>query len=193
MDVRFTTLADKLREAGYSTHQLGKWHLGMSAPAYLPKNRGFDTSFGYLGGGEDHFSQRYIQAPGGIFPQNITACGVVDLWNTTQPAFGENGTYSAFLYTAEAERIIREHNQSRPMFIYYAAQETHAPNECPDRFSALYANCSWCTNLTLQIYGMVAAIDESIGNLTRTLKDVSSSIISCVCYGISLNSNFGFC
>ena len=56
-----TTLADKLSSAGYATHQLGKWHLGMSAPAYLPHNRGFDSSFGYLGGGESHFTQHCDQ------------------------------------------------------------------------------------------------------------------------------------
>ncbi len=46
VDVRMATLADQLRAAGYATHQLGKWHLGMSAPAYLPTARGFDSSFG---------------------------------------------------------------------------------------------------------------------------------------------------
>lgn len=124
IDVRMTTLADKLKSRGYSTHQLGKWHMGMSAPAYLPINRGFISSFGYTGGGEDHFTQRIDQRPGGVVPENITSCEIVDLWNTTSPAYNLNGTYSAFLYTTEAIRIIKSHNQSKPLFMYYAAQET---------------------------------------------------------------------
>ena len=98
---------------------------------YLPHNRGFDSSFGYLGGGEKHFTQRCDQAPGGIFPPNMTSCAIVDLWNTSAPAAGRNGTYSAFLYTNEAVRIIRNHSSSSsesnnaPLFLYYAAQETY--------------------------------------------------------------------
>jgi len=41
------TLADRLREAGYATGIVGKWHLGF-APKYQPQERGFDDFFGFL-------------------------------------------------------------------------------------------------------------------------------------------------
>ena len=75
-------LPAQLRKAGYRTHMIGtrprlhlgctsaacgfdltsylhagKWHQGLSSPLCLPINRGFETSFGYLSGAEDHMDQ----------------------------------------------------------------------------------------------------------------------------------------
>jgi len=56
-DLRFKFIAQKMKEAGFATAMIGKSHLGARSPANLPINRGFDVHFGFLKGGEDHYSQ----------------------------------------------------------------------------------------------------------------------------------------
>jgi arylsulfatase B len=56
VDLRYTFLAQKMKDAGYSTAMIGKSHLGARSPSNLPINRGFDVHFGFLKGGEANFS-----------------------------------------------------------------------------------------------------------------------------------------
>jgi hypothetical protein len=50
IDIRFSTLADKLKTVGWRSVLIGKTHWGTKAPVHLPINRGFDEHVGYLGG-----------------------------------------------------------------------------------------------------------------------------------------------
>lgn len=49
MDLNMPLLPGDLKQAGYATHMIGKWHLGFRTPANLPVHRGFDSYFGLLG------------------------------------------------------------------------------------------------------------------------------------------------
>src|SRR3954454_19086766 len=51
-----TTIADRLKAAGYQTGWVGKWHLGSELP-FVPQNRGFEISFGFLGGSHGYFPE----------------------------------------------------------------------------------------------------------------------------------------
>ena len=58
IDLRMTLISQVLQKANYKTAFVGKGHIGAYSHANLPINRGFDHHFGFLGGGEDHLTQR---------------------------------------------------------------------------------------------------------------------------------------
>ena len=78
-----TVIAEKLKEAGYATHQVGKWDAGMATPTHTPFGRGFDSSLCYF----HHLNDYYNETDDHCGDQKI-----VDLWGTTTPAYGLNGT-----------------------------------------------------------------------------------------------------
>ncbi|XP_055792033.1 arylsulfatase B [Salvelinus fontinalis] len=158
-------LPQLMREAGYATHMVGKWHLGMYRKDCLPTRRGFDSYFGYLTGSEDYFShQRCSHVP----LLNVTRCAL-DLREGEEVATGYTGTYSTQLFTDRVTSIIAKHNSKKPLFLYVALQAVHAPLQVPERYVAPY---SFIKDPNRRLYaGMVSAMDEAVGNITLALQE----------------------
>ena len=161
-----TMLPRKLQTVGYTTHQIGKWHLGMAMDWQTPAQRGFNSSFGYLGGGEDHNTQKGMAAEWG--------CAGTDLWETHGPAYGDNGTYGGYLYNDAAVRIIEHHPDppANPLFLFLATQTMHAPVEVPSYYSDMYPNgVNGTYTKTYAISnGMATVTDSILANVTAALK-----------------------
>ncbi|KAK3094132.1 hypothetical protein FSP39_024506 [Pinctada imbricata] len=136
------TMADKMREAGYSTHMVGKWHLGFYKKEYFAS---------YLVGAEDYFTHYRCEEK---------ACGY-DLRDNLQPV-NYTGTYSAFLFAQRAQKIIHEHESTK-------FQSVHAPLEVPEQYMKPYQHIK--NTMRRKYAGMVSAMDEAIGNITETLKE----------------------
>ncbi|XP_033124041.1 arylsulfatase J-like [Anneissia japonica] len=151
------TLAQKIKEAGYSTHMIGKWHLGFYEEACLPTNRGFDTFLGLLLGGGYHFSHSF---PTPKF---------YDLHRNVEAALEYNGIYSTYVFTNEAIDIINKQDEDKPFFMYLAYQAPHAPLEVPEHYKDPYRS-TFEDEDRLNYAAMVSCVDEGIGNVTAALK-----------------------
>ena len=113
--------------------------------------RGFDSSLGYLQGSEDHYTQVASYADG---------CKGIDLYRSTGPAYGYNGTYSSFLYTREVDRVVEAHVPANgPLMMYVALQVMHAPNAVPVQYSDIYPSPQYSSDYAVY-NGMGYAADH---------------------------------
>jgi len=172
---KMTTIPRKLKQVGYRTHAVGKWHCGSSSYAKTPHGRGFDTHLGYLLGAEDHYTQRACidltcnlpnPAP---FPFNKTfKSPFVDLWFGDKPAYGRNGTYGDEMYTKFVVETLEQHPTDVPIFFYIALQNDHQPLQAPQAYVEKFPS-SW--TFDRRMYAAMGVFwDEALGTIVDTLK-----------------------
>ena len=158
---KMTGIAEKLKTAGYETHMVGKWHAGCVTFDQIPTGKGFDTYFGYLHGANDYYTE---------YSRKCNNTPVVDLWSDNQPAWGLNGTdYEEAMFTKQVLQVVKSHDPTKPLFLYYAPHIVHTPLEVPDKYVQMY---SFIDDHDRQYYhAMTKYLDDFIGELTSTLKD----------------------
>lgn len=115
------TLAEALREAGYRTHMIGKWHLGHQAKKSLPVNQGFDSWFGLA------YSNDYIKP----WVQTDVPLGLYRGEEMVEHPFDQDPLTQR--YTAEAVRLIDEADE-QPFLLYLAYAMPHLPLHVSDGF-----------------------------------------------------------
>jgi arylsulfatase A-like enzyme len=139
-----------LKEAGYTTAIVGKWHLGCYERAYLPTARGFDHQYGHYSGALDYFTH---ERDGGFD------------WHRDDRVCRDEG-YSTHLVAREATRLLREQSPEKPFFLYVPFNAVHAPHQVPEKYCAPYGNLP---EPRRTYAGMVAAMDEAIGDILGAL------------------------
>ena len=190
VDMRMTTIGERMKAANYATSVAGKWHAGAYFEGQLPINRGFDASLTYLNGNEDHYTQYF----GILKGTDLTMNGV--------PAYGlgNKGIYGGTMYTAHGvsaiETFARNRNRTAAearaaarregvdgrsglsvaadfgagadaLFLFAPFQNTHSPMQVP----AAYLDPGVTTTKDKRTYfGMAKHLDASVANLTAALK-----------------------
>jgi arylsulfatase A-like enzyme len=146
------TLPQALREAGYETAIVGKWHLGEFQEAYRPTKRGFDHQYGLWFGMIDYFTH--------------TRDNTLDWHRDDQPCKDEG--YTTHLLAQEACRLIRTKTSNKPLFLYLPFNAVHGPYQVPASYLTPYSHL---TGTRRTYAGMVSAMDEAIGQVVAALKE----------------------
>jgi len=166
---KMTTIPKKLKEAGYATHATGKWHVGYATPDHMPQGRGFDTFLGFLGGGEDHWTQHVCKGIACALPNNDPNTNI-DLWHNDGPARGMNNkSYGDLMYAQYAVDTIRKHPTKQPMFLYVAFQAPHTPLQAPQKYEDMFSSAWQADRKTYAAMG--ALWDEAVGNIAKALEE----------------------
>ncbi|XP_041472301.1 arylsulfatase I-like isoform X1 [Lytechinus variegatus] len=165
-----TIMPQYLRPLGYRTHMVGKWHLGFFSKDYTPIERGFESTYGYYLGQQDYFTH---EAQVEHLPQHkVTGFDFHVNGSVYKPVFGQ---YSTEIYTERTQEIIRNHNPQEPLYIYLAHQAVHSANYDGQRLQAPHKYYERFPNIKdenrRKFAAMVSALDDSIGNITQTLKE----------------------
>ena len=116
------TLADALKEAGYFTAIIGKWHLGNWYDHHLPRQRGFDQQYGLYGALISYYDK--------------VRARTYD-WHRNGATLREEG-YSTELIAREFARVIETYDAEKPFFIYVPFNAVHGPDEAPPELTAKY-------------------------------------------------------
>lgn len=112
------TIAENLRQNGYSTYQLGKWHLtpddetsDLGPFDRWPSGKGFDHNFGFLGGAEDQYKPKLVEDNKNVKPDGRH--------------LNEQLIDKAIGYIQNQKAAL----QQKPFFLYLATGATHSPHQ----------------------------------------------------------------
>ena len=153
------TIAALLKNHGYATAAVGKWHLGAAA-SHSPLDHGFDFFFGFHAGCVDYYSHRYYWGD----PKTVN---YHDLYRNREEIF-EDGQYLTERLTAEAIQFIRRAQRS-PFFLYLAYNAPHYPMHAPRKYVERFNHLP----LERRTYAaMIAAVDDGIGEIRALLRSL---------------------
>jgi arylsulfatase A-like enzyme len=145
-------LPQVLKDAGYKTAMVGKWHLGHADRKFWPRQRGFDYHYGSMVGEVDYFTH---------------SSGNIRDWYRNDRPLKEEG-YVTQLWGADAVAQINAHHPDTPLFLYLAFTAPHSPYQAPKEYLEKYRHIE---DPTRRAYAaMITCMDDEIGKVIATLE-----------------------
>ncbi|MBX3444326.1 MAG: arylsulfatase [Planctomyces sp.] len=152
LDTTEWLLPQCLKQAGYRTAIIGKWHLGHADRKFWPRQRGFDYQYGAMIGELDYFTHEEH--------------GVLDWYRDNEPV-RETG-YTTELLGDDAVRLIESHDAAVPLYLYLAFNAPHTPYQAPAERIARLTNIADPTRRTYA--AMVSCLDDQVGRVIAALE-----------------------
>ncbi|MDX2033507.1 MAG: sulfatase-like hydrolase/transferase [Blastocatellia bacterium] len=152
LPVEETSIARMLKNNGYATALMGKWHLGYK-PEFSPNAHGFDEFFGILSGNVDHYSHKENN-------------GEHDLREQEQETFVE-GFLTDHITRRSVDFVKRQ--KEKPFFLYLAFNSVHWPFQRPNRPDMVRTKATWFDGTRADYIEMMQNIDSSVGQVLNTL------------------------
>jgi arylsulfatase A-like enzyme len=147
-------LPQLMKEAGYMTGWIGKWHLG-SSEAHAPWNRGFTETFGFIGGGHSYLNWKPNQHQYNLM-----------LTRNGQPVEVSEHLTTAFGH--EAAAFVRRHSDG-PWMLYLAFNAPHTPHQPTAEREAKFAEIT--NPERRKCLAQISLLDDAIGDVTAALAE----------------------
>ncbi len=183
------TVAEMLKEAGYTTGMVGKWGNGLPGTEGTPDKQGFDYSFGFYDQLRAHgYYPHYLMENGRVvpIPENYGFDMDRTYRHTRSPeglhSYDDNGILipdgvndpsqainSQDYIHSKAIQFIRDHHDT-PFFLYYATQLPHGPCITPDL--GKYKDMPW-DQKHKEWAAMIEHLDRHVGEITKTLDELN--------------------
>jgi arylsulfatase A-like enzyme len=167
MPLEEITIAETLKQSGYATASIGKWHVA-SDPEFYPEYQGFDINIGGNGHGNtgDHFYPYHTK-------WRLAEGYPWDEWNTLPD--GKPGEYLTNRLTEEAIKFI-ETNQEKPFFLYLSHYAVHTPIQAEENLVKKYQNkpVDNARGYSKPAYAaMIEGVDNSLGAIMKKLEELN--------------------
>jgi arylsulfatase A-like enzyme len=167
MSLEATTIAEVLKDAGYTTGIFGKWHLG-DEDAYQPHHRGFDEVFIHGAGG---IGQKYPGTCADV-PENSYFDPVIKHNNV----FVKTKGYCTDVFFRQTLGWIKAQSAAgKPFFAYLASNAPHSPYIVTEKYKAIYEGYSKGKGKSKDnmaaFHGMITNIDDNMGILMQKLDE----------------------
>lgn len=159
-----STLAETLKNVGYKSGIVGKWHQGADISNH-PLNRGFDEFFGHLGGGHQYFPEDLIIKDSYSVDNDEGKSYKTWIMRNHEPI--KTKKYLTDEFSDEAVQFVERH-QKEPFFLYLAYNAPHGPLQATSEYLDRFPNI---TDKKRKTYAaMVSAVDDGVGRLLDQLE-----------------------
>ncbi|MBL8828548.1 MAG: sulfatase-like hydrolase/transferase [Planctomycetaceae bacterium] len=154
LSLKETTLANRLKELGYATCAIGKWHLGGDASQdYYPTKRGFDEFYGTINNTPFYHPTQFVDSRKSLDIQKID----------------DESFYTTDKY---AERAVDwlERSKDKPWFLYLPFNAQHAPLQAPQKYLDRFPEIK---DEKRKIFAaMMSAMDDAIGQVLAKVRSL---------------------